>query len=49
LWKNLLDIAEKLSKKTNFDNLSVISWVGVREYYRKQWYTLEGTYMLKKL
>ena len=49
LWKNLLDIAEKLSKQLNFENLSVISWVGVREYYRKQGYQLEWTYMLKKL
>ena len=49
LWKHLLDIAEKLSKQSNFENLSVISWVGVREYYRKQWYQLEWTYMIKKL
>ena len=49
LWKKLLDIAEKLSKQLNFENLSVISWVGVREYYRKQGYQLEWTYMLKKL
>ena len=49
LWKHLLDIAEKLSKHANFENLSVISWVGVREYYRKQWYQLEWTYMIKKL
>ena len=49
LWKNLLDVAEKLSKQSKFENLSVISWVWVREYYRKQGYNLKWTYMLKKL
>ena len=49
LWKKLLETAEKLSKQVGFENLTVISWVGVREYYRKQGYHLEGTYMLKKL
>ena len=49
LWKKLLETAEELSKQVGFENLTVISWVGVREYYRKQGYHLEGTYMLKKL
>jgi histone acetyltransferase (RNA polymerase elongator complex component) len=49
LGKNLLEIAEKLSNNEKFDYLSVISWVWVREYYRKQWYALEGTYMKKKI
>ena len=49
LWKKLLETAESLSKQVGFENLTVISWVGVREYYRKQGYHLEGTYMLKKL
>lgn len=49
LGKNLLAIAEKISKNKNYDNLSVISWVWVREYYRKQGYELVGTYMVKWL
>jgi histone acetyltransferase (RNA polymerase elongator complex component) len=27
----------------------VISGVGVRGYYKKLWYTLENTYMVKKI
>jgi len=29
--------------------LSVIAWVGVRNYYNKIGYKLEGTYMVKEL
>ena len=49
LGKQLLETAEKIAQKSDFSKLSVISGVGVREYYRKQGYELEGTYMLKEL
>ena len=49
LGKQLLKTAEKIAQKSDFSKLSVISGVGVREYYRKQGYELEGTYMLKEL
>lgn len=49
LGKQLLETAEKIAQKSGFSKLSVISGVGVREYYRKQGYELEGTYMLKEL
>lgn len=49
LGKQLLETAEKIAKKSDFSKLSVISGVGVREYYRKQGYELEGTYMVKVL
>lgn len=49
LGKQLLDIAEKLSKQAGYERLSVISGVGVREYYAKLGYALEGTYMVKSL
>lgn len=49
LGKKLLQTAEEISKKSDFTKLSVISGVGVREYYRKQGYHLEGTYMVKDL
>ena len=49
LGKQLLETAEKIAQKSDFSKLSVISGVGVREYYRKQGYKLEGTYMVKAL
>lgn len=45
----LLAIAERISKENWYKNLSVISWVWVRKYYEKQWYSLVWTYMLKSL
>jgi histone acetyltransferase (RNA polymerase elongator complex component) len=44
-----LEFAENFSKEQEFENLSVISWVGVREYYHKNGYNLQGTYMVKSL
>ena len=49
LWKKLLEFTENFSKEQEFENLSVISWVGVREYYHKNGYNLQGTYMVKSL
>ena len=49
LGKQLLETAEKIAQKSDFSKLSVISGVGVREYYRKQGYKLEETYMVKAL
>ncbi len=45
----LLSLAEKISKLNWYKNLSVISWVWVRKYYEKQWYSIVWTYMLKEL
>ena len=45
----LLAMAERISKENWYNNLSVISWVWVRKYYEKQWYSLIGTYMVKSL
>lgn len=47
--KQLIEIAEHISKNCWYKRLSIISWIGVREYYRKLWYRLDGTYMVKKL
>ena len=49
LWKRLLSFAEKLSKESWYNQLSVISWVWVREYYKSLWFELKGTYMYKKI
>ena len=49
LWKHLLSFAEKLSKNFWYMQLSVISWIWVREYYKKNWFELMWTYMSKVL
>ena len=48
LWKRLLSFAEKLSKSFEYKQLSVISGVWVREYYKSLWFELKWTYMVKK-
>jgi len=45
----LLNEAEKIAKEHGKNKLLVISGVGVRGYYRKLGYELEGVYMSKKL
>lgn len=45
----LMMLAERISKKRGFSALSVISWVWVRWFYKKIWYSLVGTYMKKIL
>ncbi len=49
--KKLILAAEKITKKTGFEKLRIISGVGVREYYRKLGYQLdkEKIYMKKSL
>ena len=41
--------AEKITKKAGLNKMAVISGIGVREYYKKIGYNLEGTYMVKNL
>ncbi len=47
MGRGLMQQAEMLSKKNGYKKLAVISGIGVREYYRKLGYQLEGTYMVK--
>ena len=47
-WKKLMFVAEKIAKE-RYKKLSVISWVWVRWFYKKIWYNLEWTYMVKYL
>jgi elongator complex protein 3 len=47
LGKWLMNEAEKISVKEKVKKISVISGVGVREYYQKLGYKLENTYMVK--
>ena len=47
--KKLMKEAENIVKKSKQDKIAVIAGIGVREYYRKLDYQLEGQYMTKKL
>lgn len=48
--KILIKEAEKIAKREfRLDKMAVISGVGVRHYYRKLRYYLNGTYMVKKI
>ena len=49
IGKKLLNIAECISQKNNFNKIAVISGIGVRDYYQKQGYCLIGTYMMKRI
>ncbi len=49
LGKKLLLEAESVCKKENVGKIAVISGIGVRKYYEKTGYFLEGTYMVKNL
>ena len=40
--------AEKIAKQNKLKGIAVISGIGVREYYKKLGYELEGTYMIKR-
>jgi len=47
--KRLMKEAEKVAKKNGYKKLAVISGIGVREYYKKLGYKLEGSYMIKEI
>lgn len=49
LGKKLLEKAEHIAQKNGFKKIAIISGIGVREYYKKYGYVLEGTYMVKQL
>nr|MDD3720478.1 tRNA uridine(34) 5-carboxymethylaminomethyl modification radical SAM/GNAT enzyme Elp3 [Candidatus Gracilibacteria bacterium] len=47
--KKLIAEAENIAKKNGYNKMAVIAGVGVREYYKKRGYELEGEYMIKKV
>jgi len=49
IGKKLLKKAEEISRQNNKEKMVIISGIGVREYFRKFNYQLEGPYMTKKL
>jgi len=49
LGKALIKEAEDITKKAGYKKLAIISGVGVRPYYKKLGYNLQGDYMIKDL
>ncbi|MDO8669615.1 MAG: tRNA uridine(34) 5-carboxymethylaminomethyl modification radical SAM/GNAT enzyme Elp3 [Candidatus Buchananbacteria bacterium] len=49
LGSKLLKEAENICQKEGLPKMAIIAGVGVRQYYEKFGYKLEGTYMTKKL
>ncbi len=49
IGRQLLQIAETIAAKADYEQIAVISGIGVRDYYRKFGYELKDTYMIKKL
>ncbi len=47
--RRLIAEAECIARDAGYTKLAIISGIGVREYYRKLGYHLEGTYMVKEL
>lgn len=47
LGRQLMSYAEKIAKQAGIQKMTVISGIGVREYYKKLGYRKEGTYMVK--
>ncbi len=45
----LMAAAESIAQQSWYTRVSVISWIWVREYYKKLGYEIEGTYMVKKI
>lgn len=50
IGRKLMEEAEKfVQNKTNLNKIAVISGIGVRSYYEKLGYSLEGSYMVKTI
>lgn len=49
IGKSLLQIAENISSKAGYEQMAIISGIGVRDYYRKRGYELRGSYMMKAI
>jgi ELP3 family radical SAM enzyme/protein acetyltransferase len=49
IGRYLLKLAETAAYDAGFEQMAVISGIGVRDYYRKNGYELRGSYMMKPL
>ncbi|MCD5380870.1 tRNA uridine(34) 5-carboxymethylaminomethyl modification radical SAM/GNAT enzyme Elp3 [Candidatus Gracilibacteria bacterium] len=47
--KKLIIESERLSKEAGYSKIAVIAGPGVRQYYQKRGYSIEGEYMVKEL
>lgn len=47
--RKMIEKAEEIAINHGFQKISIISGIGVREYYRKFCYELENTFMMKQL
>jgi elongator complex protein 3 len=45
--RKLLKAAEEIARTNGYNKIAVISGIGVRKYYEKNGYQIEGTYMTK--
>jgi elongator complex protein 3 len=46
--RRMIEKAEEIAIQNGFNKISIISGVGVREYYRKLGYELNNTFMMKE-
>lgn len=46
--RTLMEKGEEVARENGYKRMAVIAGVGVRDYYRKLGYRLEGTYMVKR-
>ena len=49
IGKMLLSIAESISSRARYEQMAIISGIGVRDYYKKRGYELRGSYMMKNI
>jgi elongator complex protein 3 len=49
IGKYLLQKAETIACANKYTKMAIISGIGVRDYYRKRGYELQGTYMVKDI
>jgi elongator complex protein 3 len=49
IGKTLLSIAESISSSAGYEQMAIISGIGVRDYYKKRGYELRGSYMMKNI
>ena len=49
IGRTLLKRAETIARRSAYTKIAVISGIGVRDYYRKYGYILNGTYMVKDI
>jgi ELP3 family radical SAM enzyme/protein acetyltransferase len=49
IGKTLLKAAEQIAQQNSYEQIAIISGIGVRDYYKKQGYSLQGTYMMKSI